>query len=81
MNEAEAFNSIIEMLTQHNIRKEEYLLKYDGEGLFEIAICPRKRVIVIDVMYILENIPDVKVFRIKTVGNRTYLIIKIKIRE
>lgn len=81
INEAEAFNSIVEMLTQHHIKKEEYLLKYDGEGGFEIAICPKKRVIVIDVMYILENTPDIKVFRLKTVGDRTYLILKIKIRE
>lgn len=80
MNEAEAFDNIINMLTEHNIRKEEYLMEYNGNGNFYIKFCP-KRHVTIDVMYFLENIQDIKVFKIKNVKDTMYLILKIKIRD
>lgn len=79
INEAEAVNSIINLLTEHNIRKEEYLMEYNGNGNFYIKFCP-KRHVTIDVIYILENIPDIKIFKIKNVKDTMYLILKIKIR-
>ena len=81
INEAEAFDSVINTLSEHNIRQNEYLIKYNGEGGFEIKFCPKRNVMVLDIMYFLENIPDIKVFKLKTVGDRTYLILKIKIRK
>lgn len=81
MDEAEIFNSVINTLTEHNIRQNEYLIKYDGSGGFEIQFCPKRNVMVLDIMYFLNNIPDIKVFKVKTVGNRTYLVLKIKIRK
>lgn len=80
MNEAQAFNAVINMLTEHNIRKEEYLLEYNGNGCFHVKFCP-KRHVVLDIIYILENIPDIKIFKIKNVKDTMYLILKIKIRE
>lgn len=80
MDEATAVNSIINLLTEHNIRKEEYQLQYCENGKFIITFCPRRHV-VLDIMYLLENIPDVKVLKIKHDRDIMTLVIKIKIRK
>lgn len=80
MNEAEAFDNIINTLTEHNIRPNEYQLQYCENGKFIITLCPRRHVI-LDIMYLLENIPDVKVLKIKHDRDVMRLVIKIKIRK
>ena len=80
IDEATAFNSIINLLTEHNIRKEEYQLQYCENGKFIITFCPRRHV-VLDIMYLLDSIPDVKVLKIKHDRDIMTLVIKIKIRK
>lgn len=80
IDEATAVNSVINLLTEHNIRKEEYQLQYCENGKFIITFCPRRHV-VLDIMYLLERIPDVKVLKIKHDRDIMTLVIKIKIRK
>ena len=80
INEVEAFDNVINILTEHNIRKEEYQLQYCENGKFIITFCPRRHV-VLDIMYLLERIPDVKVLKIKHDRDIMTLVIKIKIRK
>ena len=80
IDEATAVNSVINLLTEHNIRKEEYQLQYCENGKFIITFCPRRHV-VLDIMYLLERIPDVKVLKIKHDRDIMTLVIKIKIRD
>lgn len=80
MNESDAFNYIRNMLVEHNIHHNEYIIKYNSNGCFNIDICPR-RLAVLDIQYIYDTIPDIKVFKVKHDGARMRIVIKLRIRD
>ena len=80
MNEKQAIDRVINVLTEHNLRQtSDYIFKKMHHGCFNIAICPH-RYAVIDVQYFYDRIPDIKVFKIQQKGDYMNLIIKVKIR-
>lgn len=80
MNEKEVFDRVIEVLGENNLRQsEDYLIKNYHHGCFTIVFCPR-RYGVLDIHYMYERIPDIKVFKIKQHRDIMTLVLKVKIR-
>lgn len=81
MNEAQAFDKVINCLTDFNLRQpKDYIIKYYKNGCFVIRLCPH-RYSVIDVQYFYDNVPDIKIFRFKQKRDIVELNIKVKIRD
>lgn len=80
MNERCAFDKVINMLTEHNLRlSKDYIIEHYSKGCFYIRFCPRSYV-VLDIEYFYEMIPDITVFKVKHYGKSMYLNIKIRLR-
>ena len=80
MNEKQAIDRVINVLTEHNLRqRSDYVFRHMKYGCFNIALCPH-RYAVLDIQYFYDNIPDIKVFKIQQKGDYMNIIIKIKIR-
>lgn len=81
MNEAQAFDKVINCLTDFNLRSpKDYTIKYYKNGHFHIRLCPH-RYAVFDIQYFYDNVPDIKIFRFKQKYNIIDIHIKIKIRD
>lgn len=81
MDEREALDKLINVLTEHNlVLGKDYVFKNATHGCFNIAICPH-RYAVIDFLYFYDNVPDIKVFKAQQKGDYINLLIKIKIRS
>lgn len=80
MDEKQAIDRIINVLTDHNLYLEkDYIFKHASHGCFNISICPH-RYALIDILYFYDNIPDIKAFQIQQKGDYINILIKIKIR-
>lgn len=80
MNEKEIFDRVINVLTENNLRQgEDYIILHYHKGCFTIRLCPR-RYAVLDIHYIYDRIPDIKVCKIKHQRDMMTLILKVKIR-
>lgn len=80
MDEKQAIDRVMNVLTDHNmIQGNDYVFKKMNHGCFNIAICPH-RYAVLDIQYIYDNIPDIKVLKIQQKGDYMNLILKIKLR-
>lgn len=80
MNEREVFDKLINVLVDNNLKLgRDYIIKEYHHGCFTIHFCPR-RYAVLDIQYIYDQIPDIKVFRIKQFRDEMVAVIKIKIR-
>lgn len=80
MDEKQAIDKVMNVLTDHNMRQgNDYVFKTMSHGCFNIAICPH-RYAVLDIQYIYDNIPDIKVFKIQQKRDYMNLILKIKLR-
>ena len=81
MNEAQAWDKLINCLTDFNlIAPKDYIIKSYKNGCFLIRFCPT-RYSVLDIQYMYDNIPDIKVLRIKQKKDIIEMNIKIKIRD
>lgn len=80
MDEKEAIDTVVNCLTDHNLRMgQDYRFVSMKRGCFNIKFCPHRHAVV-DVAYFYKNIPDIKIFKIQQNGNFMNLIIKIKLR-
>ena len=80
MDEKEAFNRVMSVLKDHNLTlTKDFTFKKASHGCFYIVFCPRRHP-VIDVMYFLDNIPDIRSFKIIQDGNVMKMSLKIKLR-
>lgn len=83
MNEKQAWDSLHNVMTDHNFRHpRDYLIKSYGHGCFEILFCP-KRCVKLDIHYFYKHIPDIKVFKVSYCDaqlSRMKINIKIKLR-
>ena len=80
MNEKQAFDKVINILTEHNLTSRDYVIENYNKGCFYIKFCP-KQFILLDIMYFYEMIPDIAIFRIKYSNKQMFLNIKIRLRE
>ena len=81
MNEKQAFDKVINILTEHNLTlSRDYVIKNYNNGCFYIQFC-EKQFILLDVMYFYEMIPDITIFKIKYSNKQMFLNIKIRLRE
>lgn len=80
MNEKQAIDRVINVLTDHNLREgQDYFFKKMEHGCFNIVICPH-RYAVLDIQYFYDNIPDIKIFKIQQKRDYMNILIKIKLR-
>lgn len=81
MDEKCAFDKVINVLTDHNLRQtRDYVIENYSRGCFYIRFCPR-RYVVLDIEYFYEMIPDISVFKIKHSGDMMYLNLKVRLRK
>lgn len=81
LDEKQAFDRVINVLTEHNYRlSKDYIIKHYNDGCFYIEFCPRQFVI-LDVEYFYERIPDIVVFKIFNKHGVMNLNIKIRLRR
>ena len=80
MNEKQAFDRVINVLTEHNLyQTQDYIIERYHNGCFTIRICPH-RFAVLDIQYIYSRIPDIKIFKVKQSKNIMTIILKIRLR-
>lgn len=80
MDEKEIFDRVVNVLTENNLRQgQDYIIVKYKRGCFTIRICPR-RYAVLDIHYIYDRIPDIKMFKIKQNENQLEVVLKVKIR-
>lgn len=80
MDEKCAFDKVVNVLTDHNLRQtKDYVIENYNKGCFYIRFCAR-RYIVLDIEYFYEMIPDISIFKIKYDAGIMYLNIKIRLR-
>lgn len=80
MDERCAFDKLINVLTEHNLRQtKDYVIENYSKGCFYIRFCPY-RYIVLDIEYFYEMIPDISIFKIKYDAGTMYLNVKIRLR-
>ena len=80
MNEKQAFDRMINALTDHNlVLSKDYIIQSYNKGCFNIKFCPRQR-ITIDIQYLYEMIPDIVICKITHTKDTMFLNIKIRLR-